>query len=171
MSDHDPKSYEAAQGKIKTLYAALTSGNEENRQLQAKVEQLENAIQMQQNDLIDKLNSIISKEYDSRVEQVQKLQAKVEELEAKNNGLIGKSAVMQNKVEELEAEHQKDHDEIIDLGLQYGDRIEDLQAEVEKLEAALALLDKNTFQHAKPYMVCVPTKVWRKVFPALKEDE
>ena len=40
MGEHDPKSYEAAQGKINTLYAALTLSNEANRRLEAKVEDL-----------------------------------------------------------------------------------------------------------------------------------
>ena len=41
MSEHDPKSYKAAQGKINTLYAALTLSNEANRQLETKIAELE----------------------------------------------------------------------------------------------------------------------------------
>ena len=45
MTEHDPKSYEAARSKINTLYAALTLSNEANRRLEAKVEELTTEIE------------------------------------------------------------------------------------------------------------------------------
>ena len=44
MTEHDPKSYEAARSKINTLYAALTLSNEANRRLEAKVKELTTAL-------------------------------------------------------------------------------------------------------------------------------
>ena len=52
MSEHDPKSYKAAQGKINTLYAALTLSNEANRQLETKVEELTKVMEAARDDLL-----------------------------------------------------------------------------------------------------------------------
>jgi len=88
------------------------------------------------------------------------------------NNVHEQYADLQAKVEELKKELAKKPDDE-DFRIQsrhYEQHIEELQSKVDELEAALALLDKNNFQHAKPYMVCVPTEVWRKVFPALKQE-
>ena len=51
-------------------------------------------------------------------------------------------------------------------------KIISLQEKTEELEANIKLLENNSFHHAKPYMVCVPSEVWAKIFsPTTKIDE
>jgi len=81
MTEHDPKSYEAAQGKINTLYAALTLSNEANRQLETKIAELE------ARDDYPTVHAYetVCKANEARRLRITSLQAKVEELEHELN--------------------------------------------------------------------------------------
>ena len=118
MSEHDPKSYEAAQGKINTLYAALTLSNEANRRLEAKVEELKRELKIANTFAV------------SRRKVIADLKAKVDgwkAQDAEGNRLLAKERA---KVEELTAENRQLNtslDSIID-------NVPKLQAEVDALK-------------------------------------
>ena len=43
-----------------------------------------------------------------------------------------------------------------------------MQATITELEGYLNLMEKNSFHHNKPYMVCVPKEIWNRVFRATR---